>query len=251
MQKNNSYKDTKIYKNYERAIQWNIEFGAKINDKPQTKMEKSTIDYRYNIIDEEVKELNEGFKKKDLVEIWDALCDILVTVYGALGTFGYPLKLDSSFYSDQYADHFQEPNVEIFNNESAVKKMTNMLEMINLSMTTLKEYCDECNLPKAAEILNLLVRLVLQFSYDATLDPNLGMQIVNDSNFEKGCKTKDLATKSALAYRKGYQKKFYKAANFRVSANKKFYVVYDKESQKILKSIEWKEPDLAKYIYKK
>merc|ERR1719506_1578997 len=54
-----------------------------------------TVDLRLKLIKEEVKELADAMKEKDMVETVDALGDILYVVYGAGGAFG--LDLDRAF----------------------------------------------------------------------------------------------------------------------------------------------------------
>merc|ERR1719207_139946 len=57
--------------------------------------DKKTVDLRLNLIKEEVKELEDAMKEKDMVETVDALGDILYVVYGAGGAFG--VNLDQAF----------------------------------------------------------------------------------------------------------------------------------------------------------
>ena len=50
---------------------------------------------RYDLIKEELDELNEAMKNKDLLEVADALTDILYVTYGAGHAFG--INLDKCF----------------------------------------------------------------------------------------------------------------------------------------------------------
>jgi len=50
-----------------------------------------TTSLRLHLIHEEVHELVEGIRNRDIVEIADALTDILYVVYGAGHAFGIPL----------------------------------------------------------------------------------------------------------------------------------------------------------------
>ena len=54
-----------------------------------------TVDLRLKLIQEEVNELAEAIRAKDMVETVDALGDILYVVYGAGGAFGF--NLDQAF----------------------------------------------------------------------------------------------------------------------------------------------------------
>merc|ERR1719230_1834993 len=73
-------------------------FGQKVFDTPQMDIfdkDPKTVDLRLKLIVEEVKELADAMKAKDMVETIDALGDILYVVYGAGGAFG--INLDQAF----------------------------------------------------------------------------------------------------------------------------------------------------------
>lgn len=53
--------------------------------------------FRYNIMAEEVKEYGEAVKNKDLINIADALADILYTVYGTILEHGLQDKIEDIF----------------------------------------------------------------------------------------------------------------------------------------------------------
>lgn len=53
------------------------------------------VNFRISLIEEELNELKDGIKKKDIVEVTDALSDILYVVYGMGQALG--INLDKSF----------------------------------------------------------------------------------------------------------------------------------------------------------
>lgn len=57
--------------------------------------DQKLINFRLALIDEEVKELHQAVKEKNMLEVIDALNDILYVVYGAGGALG--IDLDKSF----------------------------------------------------------------------------------------------------------------------------------------------------------
>jgi len=79
---------------FEQVSQFNKEFGVMQLDKPSLANE-SFITYRMALIREEMSELEDAVKNKDLVETIDALTDILYVVLG----MGYSLNvnLDKAF----------------------------------------------------------------------------------------------------------------------------------------------------------
>jgi len=76
-------------------------FGQMVRTKPQFPDEK-TMKLRYDLIKEELTELEHAMKTKNLKEIADALTDILYVTYGA--GFAYGIDLDKCFKEVQRAN---------------------------------------------------------------------------------------------------------------------------------------------------
>ena len=76
-------------------------FGQMIRTKPQFPDEK-TMQLRYELIKEELNELEQAMKTKNLKEIADALTDILYVTYGA--GYAYGINLDKCFREVQRAN---------------------------------------------------------------------------------------------------------------------------------------------------
>ena len=69
-------------------------FGQEVKSKPSFSSEKIN-NLRYNLIKEELAEFKEAIDKKDLLEVADALTDLLYVTYGAGHAFG--INLDDCF----------------------------------------------------------------------------------------------------------------------------------------------------------
>ena len=69
-------------------------FGQEIKTKPSFSSDKINT-LRYELIKEELEELKEAMENKDLLEVADALTDILYVTYGAGHAFG--IDLDKCF----------------------------------------------------------------------------------------------------------------------------------------------------------
>ena len=69
-------------------------FGQEVKSEPSFSSEKIN-DLRYNLIKEELAEFKEAIDKKDLLEVADALTDLLYVTYGAGHAFG--INLDDCF----------------------------------------------------------------------------------------------------------------------------------------------------------
>ncbi len=80
--------------NFEKVGIFMETFGQEVKQKASFSSEK-TNNLRYDLIKEELNEFKEALDKKDLVELADALTDILYVTYGAGQAFG--INLDKCF----------------------------------------------------------------------------------------------------------------------------------------------------------
>ena len=81
-----------------------------------------TVNLRFGLINEELLELKEAIKQKDLTEIADALTDILYVTYGAGHAFG--INLDKCFQEvqDSNMSKLDENGKPIYNELGKVMK---------------------------------------------------------------------------------------------------------------------------------
>jgi predicted HAD superfamily Cof-like phosphohydrolase len=80
--------------NFEKVKQFMQTFGQKVKTKASFSDEK-TNQLRLDLISEELEELKNAMTSKDLLEVADALTDILYVTYGAGHAFG--INLDKCF----------------------------------------------------------------------------------------------------------------------------------------------------------
>ena len=80
--------------NFKRVKTFMETFGQEVKTKPSFSTDKINS-LRYNLIKEELDELKEAVDNKDLLEVADALTDILYVTYGAGHAFG--IDLDKCF----------------------------------------------------------------------------------------------------------------------------------------------------------
>ena len=102
-------------------------FGQMVRTEPQFPDDK-TMKLRYDLIKEELTELEHAMKTKNLKEIADALTDILYVTYGA--GFAYGIDLDKCFKEVQRANMSKlgEDGKPIFNEKGKVMKGHNYRE---------------------------------------------------------------------------------------------------------------------------
>ena len=96
-------------------------FGQEVKTKPSFSSDKINS-LRYDLIKEELEELKEAMKNKDLLEVADALTDILYVTYGAGHAFG--IDLDKCFEEVQSSNMSKlgEDSKPIYNESGKVMK---------------------------------------------------------------------------------------------------------------------------------
>ena len=87
--------------NFEDVKTFMETFGQMVRTKPKFPDTK-TMQLRYDLIEEELNELEEAMKTKNLKEVADALTDILYVTYGA--GYAYGIDLDKCFKEVQRAN---------------------------------------------------------------------------------------------------------------------------------------------------
>ena len=96
-------------------------FGQEVKTKPSFSTDKINI-LRYDLIKEELEELKVAMENKDLLEVADALTDILYVTYGAGHAFG--IDLDQCFQEVQNSNMSKlgDDGKPIFNEAGKVMK---------------------------------------------------------------------------------------------------------------------------------
>ena len=102
-------------------------FGQMVRTKPQFP-DKKTMQLRFNLIEEELNELEQAMQTRNLKEIADALTDILYVTYGA--GYAYGIDLDKCFKEVQRANMSKlgEDGKPIYNEKGKVMKGPNYSE---------------------------------------------------------------------------------------------------------------------------
>ena len=99
-------------------------FGQDVKNKPSFSTDKINK-LRIDLIKEELDELTEAMKSKDLLEVADALTDILYVTYGAGHAFG--IDLDKCFDEVQNSNMSKlgKDGIPIYNDSGKVMKGPN------------------------------------------------------------------------------------------------------------------------------
>ena len=113
--------------NFEDVKKFMVTFSQVVRTKPQFPDDK-TMQLRFDLIKEELNELEHAMKTKNLKEIADALTDILYVTYGA--GYAYGINLDKCFKEVQRANMSKLGNdgKPIYNEQGKVMKGPNYSE---------------------------------------------------------------------------------------------------------------------------
>ena len=110
--------------NFQKVKTFMQTFDQEVKSKPSFSTEKIN-ELRYNLIKEELEEFKHALENKDLLEVADALTDILYVTYGAGHAFG--IDLDSCFEEVQNSNMSKlgKDGKPIFNEAGKVMKGPN------------------------------------------------------------------------------------------------------------------------------
>ena len=110
--------------NFEKVKKFMQTFGQEVKTKPSFSTDKINR-LRIDLIKEELDELQEAMKNNDLLEVADALTDILYVTYGAGHAFG--IDLDKCFEEVQNSNmsKLDENGEPIYNESGKVMKGPN------------------------------------------------------------------------------------------------------------------------------
>jgi len=175
------------------------------------------VSFRLDLIEEEYKELYEATTNKDDIEIADALNDMAYVIYGAGQCLGITMKTPVG-------------SIKIDNYLNIMKLM-----IIDLRNTT--------TISTLKELLDILLKIVYNTGFTLGLNMDLLFREVHRSNMTKVCVEPDDVILSIEHYKKEGR---YKTPSFKQKG--KYYVIYDKETTKILKNHNWNPPNLKQYI---
>ena len=110
--------------NFDKVGTFMKTFGQEVKTKPSLSSDKINK-LRIDLIKEELEELTEAMQKKDLLEVADALTDILYVTYGAGHAFG--INLDACFNEVQNSNmsKLDDDGKPIYNESGKVMKGPN------------------------------------------------------------------------------------------------------------------------------
>ena len=110
--------------NFQKVKNFMETFGQEVKSRPSFSSDKINM-LRYNLIKEELEEFKQALDNNDLLEVADALTDILYVTYGAGHAFG--INLDACFEEVQNSNMSKlgSDGKPIYNDQGKVMKGPN------------------------------------------------------------------------------------------------------------------------------
>ena len=272
--------------NFLKVKEFNEVFGHPAPNTPQKNIytdDPKVVKLRNNLINEEFSELLEAFQDKNLVEIVDALSDILYVAYGLQVVYGvdgdhqFKLNLQSKidvqnesgdeeitlnpkattnfqltrdfcsrFFSDLIIGA-ENCNPSTFFSEDDTRRLTVfntfMLDFEN-ELNYLARATDSSDFDSTISVTSNIIYLTYVLGLIFGVDLDVGVDLVHKSNMSKLCVSEEEAQQTVEWYLNN--EKRYDTPNFR--QNNKGFVIYNESTGKILKNINYKPVDLSSLI---
>jgi NTP pyrophosphatase (non-canonical NTP hydrolase) len=136
-----------------------------------------------------------------------------------------------------------KPNVNIFQTDP--KQVDFCMKLILEEMEELVEAVNSNNYVETVDALADLPYVIMGMSARIGMDLDKAFDLVHENNMSKLCKTEAEAQATVEHYEKNKEKLGYDTPAYRIAPDGIHFVVYNKSTNKILKSICWKPVDLS------
>jgi predicted HAD superfamily Cof-like phosphohydrolase len=250
---------------YQKVVDFNTCFGSHVAteyDKHLYFSHPNIVNLKYGLVDEEVKELDEAYMENDIVEIIDALCDIKYVLYGMAAAFGINSDVEFKKYLRYTCDKSNtidnsdfvmvknlnnDINYDVKNyinnskNTEFKKKTHKIMSNIILINANLKKAKNNAKFDIMLQELNVLLYHVNLMGITIGVNLDDAFNIVHSSNMSKVCPSEDLAKETVAWYLDNDDR--YKTPDYRESDYG--WVVFNKDTGKILKSIKYTPADFS------
>ncbi len=204
-------------------------------------------------MEEEITELKQAIDENDFIECIDAVCDMMYFVYGSFHVMGVEFN---NFPQQPYQTYTRiKNNPNIFTDDR--KKLMKLVSLLDKNIKNMK-YVLSHSTDSEISVKNMLYKeqifynLVQYFenieSIGRTMGSLFGVDIdacfkeVHRSNMTKICKTEEEARKTVENYQNNPKNIYDPAYRY----HEPYWVVYNKKDLKIIKSMYWELPNLAK-----
>ena len=227
---------------FESVVEFMKVAGQEVNNsftEPTTKVGN----FRLSLIKEEMKghkELFDSIQNDNMEMILDGICDVLYVVYGAYATFG----IEPIEYTISPQNHEESKFMSMSYAHTAMKHINDGFEQTSRGLLSGDQ-------PTITSGLHNIVLSTLQVALAHNFDLIGAFKEVHDSNMSKFCKSIEECN-SSIAQRVLEKPEDYSdASGHEVSVgDKTFFVIRRGGDGKVLKGLDFFEPELSKFIKK-
>ena len=216
---------------YNNILEFNEAFEVETYKGDNFFDDEALVKFRMALITEEVQELKDAVNADDFPEIIDALSDILYVIYGAFVAFnlGNRIELDLDY--------------------KVIKQKYARLNISDIEETYsfLKEDINNKDKDAAAMHLENLVMYCYEALIHIGIHPGESFKIVHQSNMSKLCNSEKEAVETIASYKNDSR---YDTPTYRESKAPGKWIVYNKSTNKILKSILYTPCNFEKLLFK-
>jgi predicted HAD superfamily Cof-like phosphohydrolase len=236
--------------NFQMVNEFHRVFGHTSNTIPQLNIlteNPKLIKFRISMILEEYNELKEAIKVVNFKESIDAICDMLYFIYGTYDAMGINFDKTTNYKFQEY--ELDGCNFNIF--DIYEFDLEHHVEYIHKNINMLTKYANDTLITnQESQLPMFLLHLTNIERTCRTLGTLFGVSIdrcfeeVHRSNMTKLCKSEEEAIATVDSYKKLLEegKSAYKQPEFRLDSENGYWIVYDAETSKILKSINFELP---------
>lgn len=138
----------------------------------------------------------------------------------------------------------EQPSPSIFNENPKLVKLR--MDLIREEMKELEDAVKDHNLVETTDALADILYVVYGMGASFGINLDEAFKLVHESNMSKLCVSEEEAQRTVDWYEKEYAEGRlpYDSPSYRKSKNDKYWVVYNKSSGKVLKSINYNPVDL-------
>lgn len=228
--------------NYRKVMEFHKCADHPISTEPQKNIfteKPDRVILRFKLIEEEANEFETAVKEKNLKEVIDALSDILYVVYGMAIEFGIDLD---KLYNHGSTNFQKESNGNKFSNLFDRADSVGIgLFQIKKCVNDLNRYVEEKDFDNVTYSLVSLLDTVYKLGIEFGIDLNRSFELVHESNMTKFCKSVEEAELTVEQYKHQYKQQVsrYKNPAYRKSPDNIHWVIYDKDTDKALKSMNY------------
>ena len=231
--------DCKLITNYQKVAEFHKCVGHPIHDQVQFDIfdeNPKRVNLRLSLIKEEFKELCDAIAEDNMVEMIDALSDMLYVIYGAGLEFGIDLN-----------KYYRLNGFKLIRKKSFDNYLIKLwIELLDIQMNKLEDAIKNKNMTIVGHVLENLIFKIYGLGYEFGIDLEKAFDLVHKSNMTKFCISEEQAQETVKNYIEKYKqnKSPYEKPTFRKSGDDKHWIVFDQVNDKILKSIYYSPVDL-------